>query len=173
LNKKSTVEVSREKLTDALRAFTDKELLRHLQSKSLTPLATEIATAELRSRGLELTGAEATGTEDDAPQGEQADLVTVSETWDLLQASVLRGRLEADGITAYVWSEPVGTPDASGGRARVQVERFQLEQAKAVMAASPARDGRWLFAQRISAARAHDADDCESIHAVPTWGDTG
>jgi hypothetical protein len=132
-----TVEVSREELTERFRAFTDEELLRHLQSESLTPLATEVATAELRLRGIEpqFPGGAASGTDGETPQGAQADLITVSESWDPLQANVLRGRLESEGIAAYVWSDPVGTPDARGGRARVVVERYQAEQAKSVIAA--------------------------------------
>jgi hypothetical protein len=131
------VEVSRQELTKRFRTFTDEELLRHLQSGNLTPLATEVATAEIRSRGLEpqFAGGQATEEGSDAPRGAHADLVTVSEAWDPLQANVLRGRLESEGISAYVWSEPVGTPDASGGRARVQVERQHLEQAKSVISA--------------------------------------
>ena len=129
------MDVSKQQLTELFRRFTDAELLRHLQTETLTPLATEVASAELGSRGIaaQSVKAEASANVEDALGEGQPGLVTIAEFWDSLQANVLRGRLESEGISGYVWSEPVGTPDVSGGPTRVQVEGNQAEQAREVM----------------------------------------
>ena len=46
------MEVSREELAKRLGEMSDEELLSHLRSGDLTPLAVEVATLTLNSRGL-------------------------------------------------------------------------------------------------------------------------
>jgi hypothetical protein len=135
------VDVSREKLTERFRALTDEELLRHLQSDTLTALASEIATAELRSRGIDPQPAHVQSDREARrpPDGAQTDLVTVAEFWDPLQANLLRACLESHGLFAFVWGEHLGTGYAflsvAGGGSRVQVREDQVAQAKEVIQA--------------------------------------
>jgi len=87
------VDVLKQDLTDSFKIFTDEELLCHLQSGTLTPLATEVANEELKSRGIapQFANTEAKAKADAAPSDGQTGLVTIAELWDPLQANVLRG----------------------------------------------------------------------------------
>jgi Putative prokaryotic signal transducing protein len=127
------MDVSIQELTEQFRKFNDEELLLHVRTGTLTPLATALATAELRSRGIEPQPAPQ-ATDEPADGAEETELVTVAGFWDPLQANVLRARLESEGISAFVWSEPVGIPDVNGGSTRVQVKSDDVEQAREVMA---------------------------------------
>ena len=67
------------------------------------------------------------------------DLVTVGRFWNPVDANVLRGCLEANGVDAYVVGEHLGTgynflSVASGGT-RVQVPADQLVRAQEILAA--------------------------------------
>jgi len=120
------VDVSIQELTEQYRKFSDEELLRYVQSGTLTPMATELATAELHSRGIEPQRAvQASDTTADA--SEDADVVTVAEFWDPTKGIVLQARLESEGLSAFVW------PDVTGGITRVEVRSDQVERAKEVM----------------------------------------
>lgn len=140
------MEVSRQELAERFRDFTDEELVRHLQSEALTPLATEVATDELRSRGIEPRKApDRSGAaprdppKEDPPEEAQTDLVTVAEFWNPLQANLLRAFLESHGVFAFVWGEHLGTANVllsvAGGGSRVQVPGNQVAQAKELMRA--------------------------------------
>jgi hypothetical protein len=49
------MEISKEDLEERFRSLTDQVLLDRLQAGTLTPLATEVVLAELRSRDIEPT----------------------------------------------------------------------------------------------------------------------
>ena len=107
------MEVSREDLTQLFENLSDEELLQHLRSGTLPPLAIEVARGILRSRGvdpLSFPGA-ADSTVESAVglDGEGLDLVTVSVEWDPLKANLLRALLESHGVFAYVWGEHLAT----------------------------------------------------------------
>ena len=136
------VEISREQLAERFRALSDEELLSRLD-RELTPLALEVATAELQSRGIEIPPKIATpeerGDADDAEDDAPVKLVTVAEFWNPIEASLARACLESCGIRAFVWGEHLGVAHtflsvASGGM-RVQVRSDQAAAAKEVLAA--------------------------------------
>ena len=107
------MEVSREDLTQHFENLSDEELLQHLRSGTLTPLAIEVARGILRSRGvdpLSFPGA-ADSTVESAVglDGEGLDLVTVSVEWDPLKANLLRALLESHGVFVYIWGEHLAT----------------------------------------------------------------
>lgn len=138
--------VSKEDLEERFRALTDEVLLERLQAGTLTPLATEVASAELRSRGIEIESApqvhdSGAPDEHDEPLDPEADvdLVTVAQFTNVLEANVLRNCLESHGVFASVWGEHLGTAHIflsiiSGG-VRVQVRQDQVERAKEIIAA--------------------------------------
>jgi hypothetical protein len=143
------MEVSKEDLEERYRNLADHVLLERLQAGTLTPLATQVALAELRSRGLELAAERADAPEkhdDELAEPDEpleldpdVDLVSVARFTNVLEANVLRACLESHGIFAFVWGEHLGTAHiflsiASGG-VRVQVRQDQVEQAKEVIRA--------------------------------------
>src|SRR5687768_8348775 len=104
--------VSKEDLEERFKALTDQVLLERLQAGTLTPLATEVASAELRSRGIEMESAPpvhdpGAPDEHDEPFAPEADvdLVTVAQFTNVLEANVLRNCLESHGVFAFVWGE--------------------------------------------------------------------
>lgn len=142
------MKISKEDLEERFRTLDDRTLLDRLQAGTLTPLATEVATAELRSRGIELPADNADEPhEQEEPEEHDepveldpdVDLVSVARFSNVLEANVLRACLESHGIFAFVWGEHLGTAHiflsiASGG-VRVQVRQDQVEQAKEVIRA--------------------------------------
>ena len=138
--------VSKKDLEERFKALTDEALLDRLQAGTLTPIATEVALAELRSRGIE-TAASAEAPDASTPDeldesadpDSDIDLVTVAQFSNVLEANVLRNCLESHGVFAYVWGEHLGVANVflstiSGGM-RVQVRQDQVERAKEIMTA--------------------------------------
>lgn len=136
------MEVSREDLTKLLENLSDEEVIRHLGSGTLTPLAIEVASDILRSRGVDppsspgsLDSAESIAGDD----GGGFDLVTVSVQWDPLKANVVRALLESHGIFAHVWGEHLATAHMflsnAGGGSRVQVRSDQVSEARELVSA--------------------------------------
>jgi hypothetical protein len=136
------VEISKEELEQRFRAMCDEELLGRLE-RSLTPLALEVLTSELRRRGIDPQQADPGLDEPDSPEvaenGAGGALVTVAEFWNPLQASLARAHLESCGIIPHVWNEHLGVMDllfavASGG-IRLQVPADQAEEAMEILSA--------------------------------------
>ncbi len=134
------MEVTREDLQATYRDLVDEELVRLLQSGTLTELAVEVAEGELRERSIvpppppEPESAEA---EDDTQSPDI--LVTVARFSKPMEAQILRMRLEADGIPAVIADENTirvnwFLSNALGG-VRVQVPSRKLQEAHEVMAA--------------------------------------
>lgn len=140
------MQISKADLEERFRELADQVLLDRLQAGTLTPLATEVALAELRSRGIEPPPDSADApdehVEEQDPPGEldpDVDLVSVARFSNVLEANVLRACLESHGIFAFVWGEHLGTAHiflsiASGG-VRVQVRQDQVQQAKEIIKA--------------------------------------
>ena len=140
------MDISKADLQERFRQLSDQVLLERLQAGTLTSLATEVALAELRSRGIDWTttpdGLDAKVSDEHAEPPDTAaevDLVTVAQFTNVLEANVLRNCLESHGVFAFVWGEHLGTAHIflsilSGG-VRVQVRQDQLGRAKEIIAA--------------------------------------
>lgn len=132
------MKVTREDLQATYRDLIDEELVRLLQSGTLTDLAVEVAEGELRERGITPPVPETVVEED--PVDEVPDvLVTVARFSKPMDAHILRMRLEADGIPAVIADEHMVRvnwflSNALGG-VRVQVPSRRLQETHEVMAA--------------------------------------
>lgn len=144
------MEVSREQLTRRLQELSSEELLRHRWSGVLTPLALEVTTEILRSRGQELLAPAAIAgpRQSSAPPvhpaaasdaDDEVILVTVAGSLDPLTANVLRACLESHGVFVHLWGEHLAVVDPilswAGGRIRLQVRMDQLAWAREVLSA--------------------------------------
>jgi hypothetical protein len=143
------MQVTKEELAATFNALSNGELLKRYKSGTLTPLALEVLTAELRSRGVDIPAPAAAEGDDaeadggDAPElpelPEGVALVTVARVDNPLKASVLRSCLESEGLFVYLWGEHLGVAhiifSAATGGMRVQVRSDQLERAREVIAA--------------------------------------
>jgi hypothetical protein len=105
------MEVTREQLSEKFKLYDDAEILELYRSGDLTELARDVARAELETRGIDPAAAApqpaASPSSGDAPaetsQPEiEGDLVMVARLLDPLEAEMVRGRLEAEGIPAIV-----------------------------------------------------------------------
>ena len=138
--------VSKEDLQERFKDLSDQVLLDRLQAGTLTPVATEVALAELRSRGIDAPthpdalDSNAADEQDESLDPEaDVDLVTVAQFSNVLEANVLRNCLESHSVFAFVWGEHLGIANVllstmSGG-VRVQVRQDQVERARDIIAA--------------------------------------
>jgi hypothetical protein len=137
------MEVSREDLTQRFELLSDEDLSGSLRSGTLTPLAAEVASSILSSRGVDpvsfpgtvdSTVESAVEIDDDA-----SHLVTVSVHWDAMKANLLRTLLESHGIFVHMWGEHLATTHVflsnAGGGTRLQVPRGQVTQANELIGA--------------------------------------
>jgi hypothetical protein len=119
--------------------LSDEALLKRFQSGSLTEEAEAIAKAEILSRGLLPRKPDAEGELSDASPSE--DLVAIARGLLPVEAHVIRGLLEAEGIYAFVADEhlmnalPIWAHAAHGGGARVLVRQSHAQEAAAMLAA--------------------------------------
>lgn len=133
------MKVTREDLLATYRDLVDEELVRLLQSGTLTELAVDVAEGELRERGIAPPPPpEPEPVEAEDPQSPDI-LVTVARFSKPMEAQILRMRLEADGIPAVIADENMirvnwFLSNALGG-VRVQVPSRRLQEAHEVMAA--------------------------------------
>jgi hypothetical protein len=165
------MDVSREELATRFREMSDEELLRHLRSGDLTPLALEEATSTLNSRGLASSAlpgpADAGAYSQDESVDERIDLVTVAEAVNAVEANVIRRLLESHGIFASVWGEhtPV-SPWAflPGTLPRVQVRSDQVDQARELLAAMRTGDLELPEATEVEFSGRHsDLEDPQEV----------
>jgi Putative prokaryotic signal transducing protein len=103
------MEVTREQLAEKFKLYADDELRELVRSGDLSELATEVARAELARRGIDAaTPAAAAVTPSAEEPGEprepviDGDLVEVARMLDPVEAEMVRGRLEAEGVPAMV-----------------------------------------------------------------------
>jgi len=103
------MEITRESLAGQFKLYNDKELLQLYRSGELTELASDVAKAELTSRGIDAALATpARAAEQPAEPSEpdepviKGDLVEVARMLDPVEAEMVRGRLETEGVPAMV-----------------------------------------------------------------------
>lgn len=119
--------------------LSDDALLKRFHSGSLTEEAEAIAKAEIMSRGLPLPS-EPEAVEEPEEDMPSEDLVPVARGLLPIDARVIQGRLEAEGIYAFVADEnlmnalPIWAHAAYGGGARVLVRLSQAEEAARILA---------------------------------------
>lgn len=128
----------REELVDTYRDMSTEELLDHWESGTLTELATQAASEELARRGVALPPAKQIGDENrDEVPAEETDFETVARSFESTEMQILRGRLEADGIPAFVIDDDVNQTNsvlAEHGSIRLQVASQRAEEAKRIIA---------------------------------------
>jgi hypothetical protein len=132
--------VSTNALAKVFADLTDEALIQRFQSGALTEAAQAIARAEIAARGLSIPDESKThdDSDDEAVPG---DLVPIARGLKPLEARVLQGRFEAEGIYAFVADEglmnalPIWAHAAYGGGARVLVRSEQAQEAAKILAA--------------------------------------
>jgi hypothetical protein len=139
------MELDKEELTARFRQMSDDALLGRLTAGALTAVASEVALAELASRGIALPEpAVSEATEVAAPEELPelplgVELVTIAHFLNPLHASVVRSQLESEGIFVHLWGEHLGIAhivfSAATGGMRLQVRSDQAERARAILAA--------------------------------------
>jgi hypothetical protein len=140
------MEVTREQLSEKFKFYADEELRQLYRSGDLTPLAREVAAAELARRGVDITtpaAAPSPVAPEPAPAPEiEGDLVEVARLLDPVEAEILRGRLEAEGVPAMVadtHAAHVLFRSLIGG-VRVLVPEAGLERAREILKADARGD---------------------------------
>jgi hypothetical protein len=99
--------VTRQSLQENFHLLNDSELLVLFQSGDLTELAQDVATAELRQRGIDLPKPKIETPKTEAPAESQAtpiegDLVPIARFFTATEAYILQSRLEVEGVPAIV-----------------------------------------------------------------------
>jgi Putative prokaryotic signal transducing protein len=144
------MDVTREQLVAKFREYNDAELLRVYRSGELTELATDVAGAELASRGIDITPpAPATPPPPEpAPVDEPepvpaiaGDLVMVARMFDATEAEMLRGRLEAEGVPAMVAdANSLRVIQTAIGGVRLMVPEAFVDKAREILKADARGD---------------------------------
>ena len=134
------MDVTPESLAEKFRLYGDDELLELLRSGDLTEVAQTVARAELASRGVDAVS---------PPEAEpeptvEGDLVTVARMYNPLEAEMLRGRLESEGVPAMVADTQTAQVNpfyklAIGG-VRVMVPEAYLARAREIVRADARGD---------------------------------
>lgn len=129
-------------MTDLIKVFadlSDEALLARLCSGALTDDAEMVAKAEIAQRGLSLP--EESESDTDFHETPSEDLVAVVRNVLPVEARVIQGLLEAEGIYAFVADEnlmnalPIWAHASRGGGARVLVSASRVKAAKEVLLA--------------------------------------
>src|SRR5690242_7670723 len=101
------MDVTPESLAEKFRLYSDEELLELFRSGDLTEVAQSIARVELASRRIDpgpppppVSPAPDQEPESDSEPVVEGDLVMVARMLDPIEAEMLRGRLEAEGVPA-------------------------------------------------------------------------
>lgn len=128
----------REELVDTYRDMSTEELLDHWESGTLTELAIQTASEELTRRGVALPSLKQIEDEsrDELPAEETA-YETIARSFESTDMQILRGRLEADGIPAFVVDDNANQTNsvlAEHGSIRLQVASRYAEEAKRIVA---------------------------------------
>src|SRR5690349_19261835 len=128
-------EQERLRLTEVYAVQSDGELERVAgQISELTEVARETLRAELTKRGLYI--GELDGTED-SDTAEFRDLVSIRTFWNLLEAELAKGFLEAAGIEAFLFDDNMVRLDwfnanALGG-VKLRVDADKVEEANRIL----------------------------------------
>ncbi|CAG4885186.1 conserved protein of unknown function [Georgfuchsia toluolica] len=145
---------NRDELTKYFAGLADDYLLETFESGTLTPLAFEIAEAELSRRGIPHPSSLPVEEEIKSDDGDPVHLETIARSFKSQRLEILRARLEAEGIPAFVMdgnmNQAFSVASPALGGARLQVPRQYVTQAKEIIAA---------IDSGALAANARDADD--------------
>ena len=130
---------SREDLIATFRDFSDEYILERLNAGELTDVARTVAEQELAKRGIDLPRRQPQVAEKDAaPDPESVEFITVARFLIPMDAHILRGRLEAEGIPAIVTDgnlvQTNNLLSIAVGGTRVQVPVSLVSEAIGVMA---------------------------------------
>ncbi|HYL18372.1 MAG TPA: hypothetical protein VEV20_06810 [Burkholderiales bacterium] len=130
----------REDLIEAFRGFSDEYILERLQADDLTEAARGVAELELIARGIDLPRRQPTVAEWSAERKVvRVEFITIARFLIPMDAHILRGRLQAEGIPAIVadgnLTQTNGLLSVAVGGARVQVPVPYVAEAMGVMAA--------------------------------------
>jgi len=134
---------SRESLAEYFSDLTDSYLLEIYNSRTLIPLAIEIADQELTRRNIPHPPPSAVVEKDDeikeSDDGAPVVFATVARSWSTSQMEILRARLEAEGIPAFVvdggMSQLYPSLSQPIGGARLQVPQEHAREARELIAA--------------------------------------
>jgi hypothetical protein len=128
----------RTELTDTFRSMSDEELLERWQSGNLTAVAVEVAQAEFERRQIEVAPFEAieAQAEDHGPE-DAVSFVMVARSLEPWHLEILRARLQAEGIEAFVADGGINKANpfysiAVGG-VRLMVPRASAELARRIV----------------------------------------
>lgn len=127
----------RDDLLETYRDMTTEELLDHWESGTLTQLAMQIAREELIKRGVDLPPVSPVDEDADIPPVEDAEFETVARSFTPTEMHILRGRLEADGIPAFVVDDNINETNsvlAANSGVRLQVASQYADDAKRIIA---------------------------------------
>jgi Putative prokaryotic signal transducing protein len=138
------VDVTRQSLAEYYDRLNDDELQRLFHSGELTSLAMEVATEELRRRGIDVAGAESEGppSEEEGPPTERDEtssggLVLLARYASPMEAEIVCARVAAEGVFAVVADAHIvqmtGLMSYAFGGVRVLVLKSQLAQAREIL----------------------------------------
>jgi Putative prokaryotic signal transducing protein len=96
------VGVSETDLSAYFEQLNDDELLREFRSGALTELAQRVVVTELRRRGIDTTPPGEAGPAQGQESADGGDPVPIARFFSVAEADVLRSRLEAEGIPAFL-----------------------------------------------------------------------
>jgi hypothetical protein len=141
------MDVTPESLAEKFRLYDDDELLELFRSGGLTEIAQSIARVELASRGIDparLAAPSSPLPDADPEPAVEGDLVMVARLYNPLEAEMLRGRLESEGVPAMVADTQTAQVNpfyklAIGG-VRVMVPEAYLAQAREIVRADARGD---------------------------------
>jgi hypothetical protein len=141
------MDITPESLAEKFRLYSDEELLELFRSGELTELAQTVARAELANRGIDAAGAAVPSAPPPGAEPEpvlEGDLVMVARMYNPLEAEMLRGRLESEGIPAMIADTQTAQVNpfyklAIGG-VRVMVPEAYLAQAREIVRADARGD---------------------------------
>src|SRR5579863_1344195 len=135
--------VTRQSLVEYYASLNDEELRRLLDSGELTALAKEVAADELRRRGIDVAAAEGDEppTEEGSPtegaETGKGDLVLLARYASPMEAEMVRGRLAAEGLLAFVADAHIvqmtGLMSQAFGGVRVLIPESQLARAREIL----------------------------------------
>ena len=136
------MDVTPESLAEKFRLYDDDELLELYRSGDLTELAQAVVRTELASRGIDLPAVSPPDAEPEPVV--EGDLVMVARIYDPLEAEMLRGRLESEGVPAMVADTLTAQTNpfyklAIGG-VRVMVPEAYLARAREIVRADARGD---------------------------------
>ncbi len=127
--------VSREVLQQSYKKMPDDELLDLVASDSLTELARSVADSEMKQRGLSLPEPEPMDEQEHDELAEEpldiSDFETAASFSDSAEAYLVSHQLEQAGLLAIVVEDQALAN--SGGSARIQVPKDQVDQAKEIL----------------------------------------